>query len=220
MISPESFYHMELEGKSVSQIEKTICKLKKEITSLKKAIESSDIDDSRTLVEPSLEVQLKCTREYLNQAKTALVEAGGKYIPNRAEQRVIDFDNNIEFISKIRFDIGGFFTGRQIYIYNISGDKVYWGLDGISFVDYKLPECIPETRQELLNAFREFHIGEWKHRYVDSNVLDGTQWELVIEYSNGRKPAKYYGCNAFPFNFDEFSEFMGDIPYTNDEEEE
>lgn len=29
MISPESFYHMELEGKSVNQIEKSIRKLKK-----------------------------------------------------------------------------------------------------------------------------------------------------------------------------------------------
>ena len=31
MISPESYYHMELEGKSVSQIEKSIRKLKKEM---------------------------------------------------------------------------------------------------------------------------------------------------------------------------------------------
>lgn len=85
-------------------------------------------------------------------------------------------------------------------------------------VDFKLPEYRPETKQELLDAFREFHIGEWKHKYVDSDVLDGTQWELVIEYSNGRKTAKYYGGNAFPFNFDEFAEFMGDIHYTDDAE--
>ncbi len=52
-------------------------------------------------MEPSLEVQLKCRREYLDRAKSVLVEAGGKYIPNQAEQRVIDFDGNIEFIFKI-----------------------------------------------------------------------------------------------------------------------
>lgn len=220
VISPESFYHMELEGKSISQIEKSIRKLKKEITSLKKAIESSYSDEPRVLMEPSLEVQLKCTREYLERAKSALVEARGEYIPNQAEQRVIDFDNNIEFISKIRFDIGGFFTENQIYTYTISGDKVDWNIGGFSLVDFELPEYRPETKQELLDTFREFHIGEWKHNYVDPNVLDGTQWELVIEYSNGKKPAKYYGSNAYPFSFDEFSEFMGDIPYSDDEEEE
>ena len=219
MMSPESFYYMELEGKSVSQIEKLIRKLNKEMTSLKKAIECPAPDEAGVVVEPSLEVQLKCTREYLKRAKAALVEAGGEYIPNQAEQRVIDFDNNIEFISRIRFSVGGFFTGNRIYTYTISGDKVDWNLGGFSFVDFKPPEYRPESKQELLDAFREFHIGEWKHKYVDWNVFDGTQWELTIEYSNGRKPAKYYGSNAFPFSFDEFSEFMGDIPYTDDEEE-
>ena len=218
MISPESFYHMELEGKSISQIEKVIRKLKKEMTNLKKAIECPDPEAPSVLMEPSLEVQLKCTREYLERAKVALVEAGGEYVPNQAEQRVIDFDNNIEFISKIRFDIGGFFNGNQIFTYSISGDKVTWGRGGFSFVDFKLPEYTPQTKKELLDAFREFHIGEWKHKYVDPYVLDGTQWGLEIEYSNGRKTAKYYGSNAFPFNFDEFSEFMGDIPYSDEEE--
>ena len=103
MISPESFYHMELEGKSISQIEKVIRKLKKEMTNLKKAIECPDPEAPSVLMEPSLEVQLKCTREYLERAKVALVEAGGEYVPNQAEQRVIDFDNNIEFIQK--FDL-------------------------------------------------------------------------------------------------------------------
>lgn len=220
MISLESFYNMELEGKSVEQIEKVIRRLKRELSSLKKAIESPDPEGGIIEMHPSFEVQIKCTREYLERAKVALVEAGGEYVPNQAEQRVIDFDNNIEFISKIRFDIGGFFTGNQIYTYTVEGDKVEWNLGGFSFVDLKLPEYRQETRQELLDAFREFHIGEWEHKYVDPDVLDGTQWELRIEYSNGRKPAEYYGSNAFPFNFDEFSEFMGDVPYSEDEDEE
>lgn len=220
MISPESFYHMELEGKSISQIEKVIRKLKKEMTNLKKAIECPDPEAPSVLMEPSLEVQLKCTREYLERAKVALVEAGGEYVPNQAEQRVIDFDNNIEFISKIRFDIGGFFNGNQIFTYTISGDKVTWDRGGFSFVDFKLPEYTPETKQELLDAFRDLHIGEWKHKYVDPYVLDGTQWGLEIEYSNGRKTAKYYGSNAYPFNFNEFSEFMGDMPFSDEDEED
>ena len=155
MMSPESFYYMELEGKSVSQIEKLIRKLNKEMTSLKKAIECPDTDEVGVVVEPSLEVQLKCTREYLKRAKAALVEAGGEYIPNQADQRVIDFDNNIEFISRIRFSVGGFFTGNRIYTYTISGDKVDWNLGGFSFVDFKLPEYRPESKQDLLDAFRE-----------------------------------------------------------------
>lgn len=62
-------------------------------------------------------------------------------------------------------------------------DLVLWG--------FRLPEYKIETKKGLLDAFRELHIGEWKHKYVEPNALDGTQWKLVIEYSNGRKPAKY-----------------------------
>lgn len=65
------------------------------------------------IIHPSPEVQLKCTREYLERAMIALVKAGGEYVPNQAEQRVIDFDNNIEFISKIKFTVGGFFYGKS-----------------------------------------------------------------------------------------------------------
>lgn len=53
------------------------------MTSLKKTIECSDPDDPRVLIEPSLEVQLKCTREYLDKAKTALVEAGANIYQTR-----------------------------------------------------------------------------------------------------------------------------------------
>lgn len=53
------------------------------MTSLKKTIECSDPDDPRVLMEPSLEVQLKCTREYLDKAKTALVEAGANIYQTR-----------------------------------------------------------------------------------------------------------------------------------------
>lgn len=55
------------------------------MTNLKKDIESSYLDEPRMLMEPSLEVQFKCTREYLERAKTAFVEAGGEHIPNQAE---------------------------------------------------------------------------------------------------------------------------------------
>ena len=71
MICPEVFYESELKGKSVEQIEKVIRRLKKEMTNLKKTIEWPDPEHIRIEMHPSLEVQLKCTREYLERAKNA-----------------------------------------------------------------------------------------------------------------------------------------------------
>ena len=71
------------------------------------------------------------------------------------------------------------------------------------------PNYSPKNKQELLDILRTIHIGEWEHRYDNPDILDGTQWELIIEYSNGRKREEYYGSNAFPTNYDELTKLMG-----------
>lgn len=53
-------------------------------------------------------------------------------------------------------------------------------------------------------------------------VIDGTQWEFKIEYSNGAKPECYDGDNAYPYNFSKFLELFGlenEIDYDEDEDE-
>ena len=40
-------------------------------------------------------------------------------------------------------------------------------------------------------------------------VLDGTQWELEFEYSNGHKPVRFDGDNSYPYNFDKFQRLFG-----------
>ena len=40
-------------------------------------------------------------------------------------------------------------------------------------------------------------------------VLDGTQWELKIYFSNGHKLVKIYGDNAYLYNFDRFQKLLG-----------
>jgi hypothetical protein len=66
---------------------------------------------------------------------------------------------------------------------------------------------------------REVHIGEWHHSYNNWNVLDGTQWELTVEYNDGRK-LSYNGSNAYPFSFNRLCELMGFDESDEDEEED
>ena len=75
------------------------------------------------------DVQLWCCRLYLEKAKEALAEAGGTYTPSIAEQKAAEFDNNIPFICKVVFTIGGFFSGRETRTYTISGDRVHTNIE-------------------------------------------------------------------------------------------
>ena len=44
-------------------------------------------------------------------------------------------------------------------------------------------------------------IDDWKEKYENQNVIDGTVWDLQVNFKDGTK--KYYtGKNNFPYNFE------------------
>ena len=47
-------------------------------------------------------------------------------------------------------------------------------------------------------------------------VLDGTQWSITFEYSNGKKTLEISGSNDYPYNFDDFAEIF-DFEIIDDE---
>ena len=80
-------------------------------------------------------------------------------------------------------------------------------------------------KEEFLSELRELHLGEWRRHYNLTRygyfVCDGTQWELTIEYNNGRKAESFSGDNAYPYNFNNLLELMYvDVEEFRDEDEE
>jgi len=71
----------------------------------------------------------------------------------------------------------------------------------------------PFTKNSYIAALKELHIGEWRRCYTTKRfgymVLDGTQWELEFEYTNGHKPVRFDGDNSYPYNFDKFQRLFG-----------
>ena len=65
------------------------------------------------------------------------------------------------------------------------------------------------TREEFVSGIVALYIGEWKERYENLYVLDGTQWSISIEYEDGTEPFEIYGSNAYPYNFEDLIDFLG-----------
>lgn len=224
MISPESYYEMDLKGKSAEDIAKKIRSLKNEIGHLKKAIESPDYG-TEPVIHPDERTRLWCSRLYLKRAIAAYEEAGGTYTPSKAEQRAAAFDAAIPTITKIIFSIGGFFGGRETRTITLAEDHLQLYVEH-SFIpaptNLDIEPDRPMTKEAFLDGLRDIHIGEWR-RYYDASdygvyVLDGTHWELTIEYADGRK-VEHRGDNAYPFSFDRFCELIGHEEETEDEED-
>ena len=209
MISPEAYYEEYLQGKSQSAILQQISFLKQEIGRLKEVLESVE-NSPEAMIMPSPLTRIKCNREYLEMAKLALEEAGGQYVPTDEELRDQSFDTKLATMHRFTLEIGGFFNGYTKYKYTISGERVPFDADHSFYLKpSNLPVYEPFTREEFVRGIAALHIGEWKERYENLYVLDGTQWSISIEYENGKESFEIYGSNAYPYNFEELIEFLG-----------
>ena len=209
MISPEAYYEECLQGKSQSEVLQQISLLKQEIGRLKEMMESVE-NSPEVMIMPSPLTRIKYNREYLEMAKLALEEARGQYIPTDEELRDQSFNAKLAAMHRFTLEIGGFFNGYTKYKYAISGDHVLFDVDHSFYLKpSNLPIYEPFTREVFIRGFAALHIGEWKQRYDNPYVLDGTQWSICIEYDDGKEPFEIYGSNAYPYNFEELIEFLG-----------
>lgn len=226
MISPEGYYEEYLKGKTAAQIMTAIRGLKNEIGHLKNIMEHPDYGE-QPIMHPSESTRLWCTRLYLERAKEALIAAGGTYILSQAELKAADFEENIPAISKLVFSIGGFFGGYETRTYTLDEKQLHLDVEHsliLKPTNFCIEPDYPCSKEEFLDGLRELHIGEWCSKYdlrrFGCIVLDGTQWELEIYFSNDHKPVKIYGDNAYPYNFDRFRELFGIEPDIEEEEDE
>lgn len=222
MISPEGYYEEYLKGKNEKQIMKAIRGLKQKMGRLKSIMEGPDYG-SEAVIMPSESTMLLCTRMYLDRAKQAFVEAGGKYLPSKAEIKAVLFDKSIPSISKVVFSLGDFFGGYETHTITLDEERLRFDVEhSIILKPSNIPGVLdyPCDKEEFLDGIRDLRIGEWRSNYMNHDVLDGTQWELTIYFSDKHKPFKTGGSNAYPYNFHKLQELLGVglVEYCEDEE--
>lgn len=211
MICPETYYEEYLKGKTPDEILKAIRSLKREIGRLKNTAEHPDYACKMC---PSEETQIWCNSLYLERAKQALKESGVEYQPTKAELKAMEFDENIPNISKIIFSIGGYFLGSTLVEVNIDETtaELKFAYSSIPTIRDDFDKIETINKADFLTEFKQLHIGEWRRNYntkrLGYTVLDGTQWELEIHYSNNIKPIKIYGDNAYPYNFERLKDLI------------
>lgn len=219
MICPETYYEMNLKGKSEKEVLTAIRGLKNEIGHLKNVIEHPDY---KATMCPSEIVRLKCSRDYLERAKQALVDIGGIYHPSKVEQSAAVFQEKISHISKVVLEISGYFQGVNTYTAQVNGDVVEISKEErLNITPPSKDKEEPYNKNEFLELFADLHIGEWRKHYSTQRfgitVLDGTQWSLDIYYNDDTK-CSYDGDNAYPYNFCDLTDLFGTEESMDDED--
>jgi hypothetical protein len=80
---------------------------------------------------------------------------------------------------------------------------VSWHIDPAEVCLCSLLETKPEIVSPTDSEWRAFRTSRdqigawnWKTNYVDPNVLDGTEWHVIVKY--GSKAVESEGANAYP----------------------
>lgn len=214
MISPEAYYDAYLKNKSVDEIKKKIRSLKKEIGHLKNIMEDPNYMPT---MRPDESTQLWCTKMYLEKAIQALEENGETYFPSKTEIKIKQFNDMLKDIKEIKFMIGGFFQGHSYYTITIDGDNVEKRVTEIHLDKDSVDDSFDMNKEELIEGLISLDLGEWKRKYEDYLVCDGTQWELELHFYNGYKARKYYGSNQYPYNFNDLLQVL-DVNEDEDDE--
>ena len=102
----------------------------------------------------------------------------------------------------LNFFIGGFFGGYERIIW-LNG-KLYHLMDGVSEDEEIRPDQVlnvttPSTKEweEFWQTVDTLKVWSWEKEYINSDIIDGTEWELRIK-REGRRRRRIYGLNAYP----------------------
>ena len=172
--------------------------------------------------------QLIKGRERLASLKNDLKKAGGEYKPDEADIRAAELLDNLLFLERLTFRIGGFCGGHHMYTVKaaydfVEGGPFYYtfadGSEKLSTTDPILVSCLNGSTEEIKTLedlgcyLQDIHLEEWLPEYWPDRfgveIVDGTQWHLKVEFSNGYSAWESFGSNSYPYTFDDFQELFG-----------
>jgi hypothetical protein len=131
-----------------------------------------------------------------------------------------DYFNPPTLVKELYFYVGGYFgTSHWVYVNTATSGKVikYATSDGYD-IDIKDEQSCDATNilRVPLDDDQWIHFNmdllrcyfmDWKRRYVDKTILDGTQWELEVTFENG-STVKRNGSNQYPPHWNKWLETL------------
>ena len=113
----------------------------------------------------------------------------------------------------LNFSIGGFSQGNEKIIWQ--DNKLYHFFDG-SFLDQDFITPTNKDWELFWDVVDTTDVWNWEKDYIDQGVLDGVQWELMID-KKGKQRRRIYGSNKYPKNFEALTNLINDISKMNGE---
>ena len=113
-------------------------------------------------------------------------------------------------IKAIKASVGGYFGGYFNVVIDLAGLCVTWSHGGGEEDEETIHKIIRgATANKFVEQLKMLNLLNWKAKYIDPDVCDGTQWSVEI-ITDGRTVRKY-GDNSFPAEWDQFCKVINKI---------
>ncbi|MEQ8197504.1 MAG: hypothetical protein ABRQ27_05825 [Clostridiaceae bacterium] len=111
-------------------------------------------------------------------------------------------DHAYKKISSIKAFVGGFFGASYEIELDLKNNLLIWN-GREEGVQESLSKALRlEENKWILEELKAINLLEWKAKYIEPYVCDGTQWRVDIETPN--KTIHKYGSNKYPREWEAF----------------
>lgn len=117
-----------------------------------------------------------------------------------------------EKIKGLRASVGGYFTGYCNVDVNLSTLQVSWS-HWVGGEEMTQKTICPITADKFINELKSVNLLNWKSKYIEPGVLDGTQWS--VEIIRDERNISKRGDNKFPDEWEEFCNLFSRISGKN-----
>jgi hypothetical protein len=112
-------------------------------------------------------------------------------------------------IKNLKASVGGFFGGYYSVDINFVKRKLKWRLQGAGKDNYYEKQIQRETLDMLREGLISVDILNWNSEYIDSDILDGTQWDVTI--TTTEKNIEVVGSNKYPEKWTKFCKLIREV---------
>ena len=112
-------------------------------------------------------------------------------------------------IKHLKATVGGYFGGYYEVTIDLHSKELKWKHFGCGHEEEFQKTVRNTTADRFVEELKSIDILNWKSKYVELDILDGTQWSIEIQIL-GKKICKH-GSNKYPESWDKFCRLMKKI---------
>jgi hypothetical protein len=112
-------------------------------------------------------------------------------------------------IKNLKASVGGFFGGYYSVDLNFESRQLKWRLQGAGNEEYYEKRIQRKTLDKFREGLMSVDILSWDLEYIDSDILDGTQWDVIIV--TNEKNIEVVGSNKFPEKWTKFCQLVREV---------